>query len=204
MIVLAHPRPGSFSHALADAAGRRLHADQHDVARHDLHREGFDPVQVPEGLDTTRAPAESALSAGADALTMRHRVELAEADTLVVVHPNWWGKPPAIMAGWMDPVLRARRRLSPRRRGGRADFTAGSAPARGPEHRRHRTGPEAEVFGDPLDSIWRRCVGLYLGCIEVRRLVAGPLAGSTAEQRSEWLEQAFRLVAGRPSAGRLA
>jgi hypothetical protein len=21
---------------------------------------------------------------------------------LVIVHPNWWGKPPAMLAGWLD------------------------------------------------------------------------------------------------------
>ena len=28
------------------------------------------------------------------------------ADGLIVVHPNWWSQPPAILKGWMDRVLR--------------------------------------------------------------------------------------------------
>ncbi|MEV1294891.1 NAD(P)H-dependent oxidoreductase [Pseudonocardia sp. NPDC049635] len=194
MIVLAHPRPGSFSHALAATAAHALRECGHRVCWHDLHDEGFDPVNGPEGLDTTRPQGASAFSAGADPLTARHRRELAAAHTLVVVHPNWWGKPPAIMAGWMDRVLvpgvvyrldeaageptplLALRRLV-------VLNTGDTAPAR-----------ETEVFGDPLDAIWRRCVGEYLHHAEVRRLLAGPLANSTAEQRRAWLDDAYRLT----------
>ena len=28
-----------------------------------------------------------------------------DADGIVVVHPNWWGQPPAILKGWVDRVL---------------------------------------------------------------------------------------------------
>lgn len=198
LVILAHPRPGSFSHALAEAAADALREERHDVVVHDLHREGFDPVQRVEGLDTTRSEGTAALSAGADDLTAQHRLELCEAHTLIVVHPNWWGKPPAIMAGWMDrvlvpgvvyrlddaagepaPLLTLRRLV--------VLNTGDTDPAR-----------EAEVFGDPLDLIWRRCVGGYLSGAEVRRMLVGPISGSTAEQRARWLCHAARLVRGLP------
>ena len=57
---------------------------------------------------------------------------------------------------------------------------------------------EVEVFGDPLDAVWRRCVAAYLGDPPVERLLAGPLAGSTPAQREGWLAD----VAG--AVGRLA
>ncbi len=38
---------------------------------------------------------------------MMHCREIAEARGIVVVHPNWWGQPPAILKGWVDRVLRA-------------------------------------------------------------------------------------------------
>lgn len=34
-----------------------------------------------------------------------HWRALSRAEVLVVAHPNWWGKPPAIMSGWTDRVL---------------------------------------------------------------------------------------------------
>ena len=36
----------------------------------------------------------------------QHCDEIAEADGIVVVHPNWWGQPPAMLKGWIDRVLR--------------------------------------------------------------------------------------------------
>ena len=32
--------------------------------------------------------------------------ELSAADGIVIIHPNWWGQPPAILKGWIDRVIR--------------------------------------------------------------------------------------------------
>jgi NAD(P)H dehydrogenase (quinone) len=50
------------------------------------------------------------------------------------------------------------------------------------------------VFGDPLASIWERCVGAYLGGATVDRLLASPVGGSTSEQREAWLDRARALI----------
>ncbi len=44
LVVLAHPDPGSFNHAIAAAAAGALRECGHEVAVHDLYREGFDPI----------------------------------------------------------------------------------------------------------------------------------------------------------------
>ena len=198
LVVVAHPRPGSFIHALAETAVAALSASGYDVTLHDLYAERFNPVLDPTEALTTRSAGESAFTVGADPLTTRYRRELATADTLVVAHPNWWGKPPAIMAGWIDRVivpgvayaldaaegepvcLLQLRRL--------VVLNTGDTP---PER-------EAEVFGDPLAAIWERCVGAYLGDATVERLLAGPLGGSTLEQRQAWLAQTDRLLSASP------
>ena len=41
-----------------------------------------------------------------DELLAAHQREIREADGIIVIHPNWWGQPPAIMKGWVDRVLR--------------------------------------------------------------------------------------------------
>lgn len=105
MVVVANPRPNSFVHALAEEAAAGLTEAGHEVVLHDLYAEGFRPVLEPEEGRTTRRADENALTVGADPLVHRHRRELSAARTLIVAHPNWWGKPPAIMAGWMDRVL---------------------------------------------------------------------------------------------------
>jgi putative NADPH-quinone reductase len=34
-----------------------------------------------------------------------HCDELHSADGIVIVHPNWWGQPPAMLKGWIDRVF---------------------------------------------------------------------------------------------------
>lgn len=198
MVVVAHPRQGSFVHALAESAASALSDAGHVVATHDLYVERFNPVLGVAETETTRAAGESAFTAGADALVTQHRRELAVADTLVVAHPNWWGKPPAIMAGWMDRVIvpgvayeldtaeGEPTCLLPLRR--LVVLNTGDTP---PER-------EAEVFGDPLAAIWMRCIGSYLGSATLERHLAGPLGGSTPEQRQAWLAHARELAVAQP------
>jgi len=193
MVVVAHPRVGSFVHALAEAAAEALSDAGHEVRLHDLYAESFNPVLTSEEALTTRSAGESAFTVGADALTTQYRQELAVADTLVVAHPNWWGKPPAIMAGWMDRVIvpgvayeldsaeGEPRCLLPLRR--LVVLNTGDTPV----------DREKDVFGDPLAAIWERCVGAYLGDATVERLIASPLAGSTLDQRTAWLARARQL-----------
>ncbi len=194
VVVVAHPRQGSFVHALGEAAAAALSDAGHEVVVHDLYVDGFNPVLDPAEATTTRQAGESAFTAGADALTARYRRDLSTAHTLVVAHPNWWGKPPAIMAGWMDPVLAPGvvyelqsadgepTSLLPLRR--LVVLNTGDTPLQ----------RETEFFGDPLASIWERCVGAYLGDATVGRLLATPLGGSTPEQRQAWLAEARRLA----------
>lgn len=95
--LLCNPRPASFNRALSLRARDRLVGLGHEVLFHDLFEEGFDPV-----LDSS----ELARGFSLDPLVQAHFRELTEADGLIVVHPWWWGGPPAQLKGWMDRVLR--------------------------------------------------------------------------------------------------
>ena len=52
-IILAHPDPQSFNHAIARTAVDQLQANGHQVVFHDLYAEGFDPIlpaaEIPAG-----------------------------------------------------------------------------------------------------------------------------------------------------------
>jgi NAD(P)H dehydrogenase (quinone) len=173
MVVLGHPRPDSFSHALTDQVRTTLEASGHTVTVHDLYAEGFEPIS------------------GADALVGQHRDEIRHADGFVAVHPNWWGKPPAIVAGWLDRVIvpgvayelpdAAGEPVSLLRLRAALVLNTGDTPP----------SRERDVFGDPLDDMWRRCV---LGFCDVppssvHRRLFGPLAGSTEQSRAVWLAE---------------
>ena len=43
-VILAHPHPGSFNHAIADEAAAVLRKYGHAITVHDLYREKFDPL----------------------------------------------------------------------------------------------------------------------------------------------------------------
>ena len=96
-IILAHPDPGSFNHAIASTAAETLHRNGHQVILHDLCQEQFPPLLSVMELrkDAKLVP-----------VVARHCQEIAKADGIIIVHPNWWGMPPAILKGWIDRVLR--------------------------------------------------------------------------------------------------
>lgn len=188
-VILSNPNPHSLSHAMAQVAQRTLAARGYEVAFHDLDAEGFDPVQ-PVG--------ESGNTVSADALVEQHCVELAQADLILVFHPNWWGQPPAILKGWIDRVFRL-------------DTAYGYPPGVSYEgvpigllRARHAivvntsntpAQREAAVFGDPLEAIWKHCVFGLCGVSSVIRRMVGPVSGSSAEQRAQWLAEVEALVA---------
>ena len=98
LIVLGHPDPNSFNHAIAAGVHAALMHDGHDVILRDLAAEGFDPRLSVAELDGKGAMPED---------IRPYCEELRTAEGIVIVHPNWWGQPPAILKGWIDRVLRA-------------------------------------------------------------------------------------------------
>ncbi len=187
-VILAHPNPASLNHAIAAAAVRELARSGHDVAYHDLYAEGFDPL-----LPTDEIPEGAALPAQIDA----HCREIAAADGIVIVHPNWWGMPPAILKGWVDRVLRpgvAYRFVEGdsgegepvgllRARAALVFNTSDTPPAR-----------EAAVFGDPLESLWKTCIFGLCGVQTFRRTTFGVVVTSSDAQREGWLAQVREIV----------
>jgi putative NADPH-quinone reductase len=190
LLLLAHPRPGSFNHAIADRVAAVLTAAGATVHLHDLHAEGFDPVIRPAEAHTSGPAAAAVRDHSDDPLLRTHRERLGTATALAVVHPNWWGKPPAILAGWLDRVLvpGVAYRLD----------DAGGAPV--PLVRLRRllvvntsdtpAEREAAEFGDPLDHVWRRCVAPYVGSPQTERLVLRVVADAGPAQRAAWLDDA--------------
>ncbi len=186
--IIAHPRPASFCHAIADVAHETVRSLGHSLSIHDLYVEGFDPVLRPEEAYTTGDAVEDVLAKPTDPLIASHRADIAQADGLLVIHPNWWGKPPAILSGWLDRVLVP---------GVAYRLQTGDGVPKGLLDIRNAlilntsdTAPELEdaVLGDPLDAIWRCCVLPYCGVQNTHRYIFRPIAGSTVAQRRDWLD----------------
>lgn len=187
-VILGHPDPGSFNHAIARAVVTELKRRRHTVYFHDLYAESFEPL-----LRAREIPKDARL----DRKLKRYCRELAQSDGVVVIHPNWWGQPPAILKGWIDRVVRP---------GVAYEFLAGDSGAGVPLGLlKARTAivfntsntpraREKKVFGDPLEALWKNCVFALCGVKRFRRRMYGMIVTSRAGQRATWLRDAVRLV----------
>ena len=188
-IILAHPNPGSFNHAIAEAAAASARDCGHEVALHDLYAEEFPPLF---------STAELGPNPKLPPIITSHCEEIVNADGIVIVHPNWWGMPPAILTGWIDRVLRpglAYRFVTGDNGEGvpqgllkaRAAIVLNTA----------NTPPDRELsaFGDPLESIWKKCVFDLCGVKKVHRRIFSVVITSSPEQRQKWLKETSGLVA---------
>lgn len=186
--VVAHPTPTSFSHAMARAANEALRDLGYIVNFHDLYAEGFDPIHAvgeAQNIDST------------DPLVELHCGQLANADIVLVFHPNWWSQPPAILKGWIDRVFRLNTAYGYPPGAGldgepigllRANAAFVFNTSNTPLEREHA------IFGDPLHSIWSNSVFGLCGVKQVVRRMYGPMASSTDAQRRGWLHEVKQLV----------
>ena len=187
LIVLAHPKSGSFNHAIAGAALKTLKNKGHEVILRDLYAEGFDPL-----LDNDELP-----QSGEIPLDIRkHCDDLRFADGIIIVHPNWWGQPPAIMKGWIDRVIRpgvAYRFLDG---DGGDGVPVGLLRAKAALVFNTSNTPEAremDAFGDPLENIWKRCICGFCGVKTFHRRMFRVLVASSPDERAAWLKEVEEL-----------
>lgn len=182
-LILAHPCTGSFNHAIAKKARETLERNGYEVAFHDLYLEGFDPV-----LPGKEIPK----SATIDPQIQSHCHEIHNTDGIIIVHPNWWGMPPAILKGWVDRVIRP---------GVAYEFLEGDSGEGVPCGRlRARTAlvfntsntdarREQNSFGDPLQRIWKDCIFGLCGVTEFYRKMLSVVVTSNPLQRRAWLDE---------------
>ena len=187
-IILAHPRPGSFNHAIAETAAETLGGAGHIVIVHDLYREGFDPLLMSEEIPRD-APLPGPVA--------RHCAEIADADGLVIVHPDWWGMPPAILKGWIDRVLRPGVAYRFAETDSGEGIPIGLLKARAAIIFNTSNTPSAreqEVFGDPLERIWKDCIVSFCGIPVCHRRMFSVIVTSSPEQRKAWLNEVRELT----------
>lgn len=187
-IVLAHPNKGSFNHAIAETAMESMRGAGHCVRFHDLYEEQFAPV-----LPGTEIP----LGAPLDKVLASHCQEIAAADGIIVVHPNWWGMPPAILKGWIDRVLRpgvAYRFVEGDQGEG---VPVGLLKAQAAVVFNTSNTPairERNVFGDPLETLWKNCIFDLCGVKQFHRRMFGVVVTSSLQERQGWLGEVQRIV----------
>lgn len=188
-IILAHPDPGSFNHAIARTAAGAVEKSGHEVIVHDLYEERFDPI-----LNTEEIPKDAEIPPE----IRRHCEEISVADGIVIIHPNWWGQPPAILKGWVDRVIRPGVAYEFLEGDGGDGIPIGLLRVRSAIVFNTSNTPmarEMEVFGDPLQALWKNCIFDLCGVKHFERRMFETIVTSTHEQRERWLGEVRETVA---------
>jgi NAD(P)H dehydrogenase (quinone) len=187
-LILAHPDEQSFNSAIAKCCHKTLIENGHTVYFHDLYAEKFDALlpakEIPRTVDL---PSDLA----------GHCDEISSVDGIIVVHPNWWGQPPAILKGWIDRVFRP---------GIAYEFIEGDSGEGVPcgllkaksalvfntsNTESHR---EINVFKDPLETIWKNCIFDLCGVHDFYRRMFSIVVTSSEKQRKNWLFEVSETV----------
>ncbi|MFP4377123.1 MAG: NAD(P)H-dependent oxidoreductase [Spirochaetales bacterium] len=96
-IVLCHPFDRSFCKAVAAELRTAAVEAGATVHFHDLYAEAPDPLLTG---------AEIARRFSSDDQIQAYSREIESCDLLLVVHPDWWSAPPALLKGWLERVFR--------------------------------------------------------------------------------------------------
>lgn len=100
LIIYTHPNHRSLSYAFLQEVlrGSKENAKVTEVKVLDLYEAGFDPVLVfnenKRRRDMYREPELE-----------EYRQQLLWADQIVLVYPIWWGRPPAMLMGYIDRMF---------------------------------------------------------------------------------------------------
>jgi NAD(P)H dehydrogenase (quinone) len=100
VVVVAHPDPESFSHAIASTATASLTRAGHDVTVLDLYAEDFRTAMSHDERQAYHSDRPLV-----DPMAERHAGIVKRAEALVFVYPTWWSTLPAILKGWLERVM---------------------------------------------------------------------------------------------------
>ncbi|TYP72364.1 NAD(P)H-dependent oxidoreductase [Paenibacillus methanolicus] len=100
LVIFTHPNHQSLSYAFLQQVlkGIRENTSVREVQVADLYAEKFDPVLVFNEEKRRR-------DMHADPNLAKYREQLLWADKVVCIYPIWWGRPPAMLLGFIDQMF---------------------------------------------------------------------------------------------------
>jgi putative NADPH-quinone reductase len=99
LVILTHPYPKSYCHALYERVVLELEALGHTVDRLHLDLEEFDPIMRGHDLAVY---AEGKII---DPMVRSYQERISAAQQLVFIFPIWWEVMPALLKGFIDKVF---------------------------------------------------------------------------------------------------
>ncbi len=187
-VILAHPNTNSFNHAIASTTIEALHKKDHEVIFHDLYDEKFDPL-----LPADEIPKDVILPQQIE----NHCCEISEAEGIIIIHPNWWGQPPAILKGWVDRVIRpgiAYEFVEEDQGEGIPNGLLKAETAIVFNTSNTETEREENIFKDPLETIWKNYIFDLCGVKTFFRRTFNIIVVSSEKQRKKWLKEVDQII----------
>jgi len=183
-LILANPNPQSFGHQISKTCLNSIKTDQHQLWFHDLYQEQFDPILPSSEIDSPNQQIDPKI--------LQYAQELTKTDLLIIIHPNWWGQPPAILKGWIDRSFRPQMVYNFTEKGPQGlleikqvlIFTTQNTPLE----------IEIKELGNPLDLLWKKCIFNFCGVQNVTRKIFTPVDESKNQQRQEWLDEVQTII----------
>ncbi|MBN3526566.1 NAD(P)H-dependent oxidoreductase [Paenibacillus apiarius] len=100
LAIYTHPNHKSLSYAFLQKVIQGSRENRHITKMQvlDLYEEGFDPVLV---FNENKRRRDMHI----DPKLEKYREQIREADKIVFVYPIWWGRPPAMLLGYIDQIF---------------------------------------------------------------------------------------------------
>jgi NAD(P)H dehydrogenase (quinone) len=188
LLILGHPDKKSFNHAIAQICISMLQKNGHKVLFHDLYDENFNPI-----MNKFEIPIDGQI----DSMVKQHCDDLLNSDGIIVIHPNWWGQPPAIIKGWIDRILRPGVAYKFLDGDNGEGIPMGLLKAKvGIVFNTSNTSESREnnVFLDPLETIWKNCILKLCGVNQFYRRMFRIIVNSDIDQRLKWLNEVESII----------
>ena len=187
LVILAHPDQKSFNHSLAQTVVKKLRRRGHRTIFRDLYSEKYDPLITADELGREKPKKELG----------KYIRDLKKADGIIIIHPNWWGQPPAILKGWIDRVFRPGIAYKFEEQDEGEGVPAGLLKAGTALVFNTSDTPgdrEKRVFGDPLETLWKNCVFGFCGVKRFYRKTFGVMVTSSLSERKKWLNEVEKIT----------
>ncbi|MDC7231619.1 MAG: NAD(P)H-dependent oxidoreductase [Spirochaetales bacterium] len=100
LVVFTHPNKKSLNGAFLERTLKGLKQNEriNNIDVLDLYEEDFDPRLIFNEEKRRRDLYK-------DPSLEKHRDQILKADTIIFIYPIWWGRPPAMLMGYIDRIF---------------------------------------------------------------------------------------------------